>query len=93
MLFDLDGTLFDHRSAAEQAVRQLADRFNPVIAREEFPVAWFNSEELHMAEYLRGECTRAEQRCRRVQDVAPLLGLDLTKVEIEEWFTTNYQQL
>ena len=73
----------------KQAVRQLADRFNPVIAREEFLVAWFDSEKQHMAEYLRGECTHAEQRCRRVQDVAPLLGLDLPKVAMEEWFTTN----
>jgi putative hydrolase of the HAD superfamily len=90
VLFDLDGTLFDHRGAAEKAVWQLADRFEPVIAREDVLVAWFSSEERHMAEYLRDECTFAEQRCRRVQDVAPLLGLDLTKAEMEEWFTTNY---
>ena len=90
VLFDLDGTLFDHQGAAEQAARQLADRFDPVIPHDHFLVAWFNSEELHMAEYLRAECTFAEQRCRRVQDVAPLLGLDLTKAEMEEWFTTNY---
>jgi putative hydrolase of the HAD superfamily len=90
VLFDLDGTLFDHRGAAEQAVLGLADRFNPAIAPEEFLAVWFNSEDLHMAEYLRGECTFAEQRCRRVQDVAPLLGLDLTKIEREKWFTTNY---
>lgn len=25
-----------------------------------------------------------------MQDIAPLLGLNLTKVEMEEWFTTNY---
>lgn len=90
VLFDLDGTLFDHRGAAEEAVRQLADRFDLVSAREDFLVAWFSSEELHMAEYLRSECTFADQRCRRVHDVAPLLGLDLSKVEMEEWFTTNY---
>jgi FMN phosphatase YigB (HAD superfamily) len=41
VLFDLDGTLFDHRGAAKRGVRQLADRFNPVIALEEFLVAWF----------------------------------------------------
>lgn len=63
VLFDLDGTLFDHRGAAEQAALGLADRFHPVIAREDFLAAWFESEDLHMAEYLRGECTFAEQRC------------------------------
>jgi putative hydrolase of the HAD superfamily len=90
VLFDLDGTLFDHRGAAEQAALGLADRFNSAIAPEECLAVWFNSEDLHMAGYLRGECTFAEQRCRRVQDVAPLLGLDLTKIEMEKWFTTNY---
>jgi HAD superfamily hydrolase (TIGR01549 family) len=90
VLFDLDGTLFDHRGAAEMAVERMADRFHPVIAREDFLDAWFNSEELHMKEYLNGECSFAEQRCRRVRDVAPLLGLEVSEVDLEQWFVANY---
>lgn len=52
VLFDLDGTLFDHRGAAEQAARRLADRFDSVVPHEDFLAAWFSSEELRMAEYL-----------------------------------------
>jgi putative hydrolase of the HAD superfamily len=92
VLFDLDGTLFDHRGAAEEAVRQVADRFRPVIGRDELLGAWFTSEAQHMAEYLGGECSFVEQRRRRVRDVTPLLGLDMSSsgTEVDEWFATNY---
>ena len=92
VLFDLDGTLFDHREAAEQAVRKLGGRFSPLIRPEELIDAWFISEELHMSEYLAGECSFIEQRRRRMQDVGPLLGLDgsLNELEMDEWFRINY---
>ncbi len=61
VLYDLDGTLFDHRGAAVEAVRQLADRLRPVMGRDELLEAWFTSAEQHMAEYLGGECSFVEQ--------------------------------
>ena len=79
VLFDLDGHCLTIEVPPKRR-RQLADPFDLVIACEDFLVAWFSSEELHMAEYMRGECTFADQRCSPCHDVASLLGLDLSKV-------------
>ncbi len=58
----------------------------------ELLVAWSASEDLHMAEYLNGECSFDEQRRRRVRDFFPLLGLRTTLDDVgtDAWFSDNY---
>jgi putative hydrolase of the HAD superfamily len=93
VLFDLDGTLVDHRGAAARAVKQMVSRFHaPGRSESELLGAWWASEDVHMAEYLDGECSFDEQRRRRLRDIFPLLGLPTTldDVELDAWFTTNY---
>ncbi len=93
VLFDLDGTLVDHRGAAAQAVKQMVSRFSaPGRSQAELLDSWSASEDVHMAEYLNGECTFDEQRRRRLRDFLPLLGLQVTldDGEMDAWFTDNY---
>lgn len=93
VLFDLDDTLVDHQGAAAQAVKQMVGRFSPHERSEsELLIAWSASEDLHVAEYLSGECSFDEQRRRRLRDFFPLLGLPtiLDDGEMDAWFTANY---
>lgn len=67
MLFDLDGTLLDHRAAAARAV---ASVFGPCDLS-----AWFRLEDLYFAAYLQGVLTFQEQRRHRLSD---FLGLPVS---------------
>ncbi|RJK95486.1 HAD family hydrolase [Vallicoccus soli] len=74
MVFDLDGTLFDHPAAALAGLREwVAGRGGTV--GPEVERAWFAAEERHFAAWREGRCGFQEQRRRRLRDVLPLLGL------------------
>jgi putative hydrolase of the HAD superfamily len=68
VLFDLDGTLLDHRAAAAEAV---ASVFGPCDVSE-----WFRLEDLYFGTYLRGALTFQEQRRHRLAD---FLGLPVSE--------------
>lgn len=71
VLFDLDGTLFDHRSAAERGVRGWLAALGLDGEIEERVDRWFALEALHHERFQRGEVTHAEHRRARVRAFFP----------------------
>lgn len=73
VLFDLDGTLFDHPASARRALDAwLSDR--GVAPTEELAAAWTAAEGRHFAAWREGRVSFAEQRRGRLRDLLPLLG-------------------
>jgi len=71
---DLDGTLVDHRGAADAAVRRwVADR--GWLAGGDPVEAWRTAEARHWAAFTAGRTTFAEQRRSRLRDFLPALGV------------------
>lgn len=71
--FDLDGTLFDHRTSAQQGLQAwLADL--GVAWDEEFATTWAIAEDRHFNAWRDGHISFTEQRRRRLRDVLPLIG-------------------
>ncbi|MET7331941.1 HAD family hydrolase [Nonomuraea sp. NPDC005650] len=67
VLFDLDGTLLDHRSAADAAIAAWLAAYSPGHPRlGEAPALWAELEAPHLAMWQAGECTVQEQRRRRL---------------------------
>ncbi|MFC4060332.1 HAD family hydrolase [Planomonospora corallina] len=76
ILFDLDGTLLDHRGAADRAAAAWARATAPGHPRlPEVPRLWQRLEEVHVRSWQAGECSFAEQRRRRVRDLCAELRL------------------
>jgi putative hydrolase of the HAD superfamily len=86
VLFDLDGTLFDHIGSARSAL----DAWLPLLgARATNPLvaAWFNAETEHLTEWLEGLISFDEQRRRRLRDFLPIIGLPVGRdEELDEMF-------
>lgn len=74
VVFDLDGTLFDHAGAAARAVDDLLGALG-VAATDRLRAAWAEAEERHFERWRRGEVDFAEQRRARLVEVLPLAGL------------------
>lgn len=71
--FDLDGTLFDHRGSAAEAVLE----FTADLGYEPTPdrtAAWFDFEAEHFESWRAGAVTFTEQRRLRLRDYLRLLG-------------------
>jgi putative hydrolase of the HAD superfamily len=92
VLFDIDGTLFDHDAASAQSLRrrlalelQRAD-----LDDEEFHAAlaeWRRLELLHYDHYLTGVIDLLEQRRRRTAGILEWAGAgERSPAELEEWF-------
>ncbi|MGN9840265.1 HAD family hydrolase [Nonomuraea sp. H19] len=68
VLFDLDGTLLDHRSAADAAITAWASAHCPGHARlAEVAALWAGLEEPYLAMWHAGECSLEDQRRFRVR--------------------------
>ena len=80
VLFDLDDTLVDHRAAATTASRHAIDRWSPEAQHahdlDDLLALWERLEREEYDGYLRGACTHAEQRVRRLEQFLPVLGVD-----------------
>ncbi len=84
VLFDLDGTLLDHRAAADAAIADwLAARFPGHPRGAEAPALWAALEGPYLARWQAGECTVQEQRrlrlralCRELDVPEPGPGTD-----------------
>lgn len=71
--FDLDGTLFDHPSAAAAGIRAVyAD--HGIDASGANVEAWFAAEARHFPRWASGELSFVEQRRERVRDLFTFLG-------------------
>ena len=78
VLFDLDDTLVDHRAAATAALEHAIGRWSPDCTDHdlaELLALWRRLEQEQYDAYLRGECTHADQRVRRLDRFLPALGV------------------
>jgi len=77
VLFDLDGTLMDHRGAAAIALRTCLGAAGRVDSGQlaNLERQWFSLERTHMDAFLAGDCTFVEQRRRRLREFLPELGI------------------
>ena len=90
VLFDVDGTLLDHRSAAAAAVKRIAAAAWVADAAGLVEV-WQALEERHLDAYLAGRCSFAEQRRRRLREFLPLLDAEVGDDEaLDAWFAHHY---
>lgn len=73
---DLDGTLFDHRGSASQAVDAFL-RGLGVEPTDEARALWFAAEDAQFEEWRAGRVSFQEQRRRRLQIVLPTVGISV----------------
>ncbi|MER6578794.1 HAD family hydrolase [Nonomuraea sp. NPDC001023] len=77
ILFDLDGTLLDHRGAADAAITAWASELAPGHPRlPEVAALWAALEIPHLAAWQAGECSWQEQRRRRVRALCRELSVE-----------------
>jgi putative hydrolase of the HAD superfamily len=89
VLFDLDGTLVDHRRAASIALQASLDQSGHAdsVRPADLEVRWFSLERSHMEVFLSGGCSFAEQRRRRLREFLPEAGIAAgTDDELDAWF-------
>jgi putative hydrolase of the HAD superfamily len=90
VVFDLDGTLFDHSSSARRGLRQWLAGLDVVLTNE-LASAWFEAEERHVTSWREGVVSWAEQRRRRLRDFLPLIGVPVgTADDLDEAFVAGY---
>ena len=88
VVFDLDGTLLDHRTSARNGLRRWVEGFGLPMT-DEIERAWFEAEEKHFGEWRRGEIEHLEQRRRRMRSFLPGVGQPVgTDAELERAFET-----
>lgn len=77
ILFDLDGTLLDHRGAADAAITAWASARAPGHPRLAEVAAWWAALEVpHLAAWQAGECSWEEQRRRRMRALCRELAVE-----------------
>ncbi|MFD7155197.1 HAD family hydrolase [Kribbella sp. NPDC059898] len=81
VLFDLDGTLVDHESAAAAAVVVWAAEYG--VAGPQVVAEWAGVSDKHYRRYQRRELTFPEQRRLRVRE---FLGVEASDAEADEMF-------
>lgn len=70
MLFDLDGTLFDHEGAVVEALHRWLPSVEVAVSATSI-AGWFTAEERRVAEWRAGLLDWGEQRRARLRDVLP----------------------
>ena len=70
VVFDLDGTLLDHRRSTRAGLTRWLAGFGTTWT-EQIEQAWFTAEEKHFGAWRRGEISHDEQRRRRLRDFLP----------------------
>jgi len=95
LLLDLDGTLLDHRAAADAGVRSWAATLLEQVPVD-LPARWAELEERYVTRAERGELTWQEQRRHRLTELFVELGLpsalDPALDEHFAAFLTHYQR-
>jgi putative hydrolase of the HAD superfamily len=87
VLLDLDGTLLDHKGAAQAAFLAACVRWLPDLdeeARQEAHTEWQRLEAVHMRAYLDKAMTFQEQRQARLRGVLSAYGRDAAAVSDDQ---------
>jgi putative hydrolase of the HAD superfamily len=86
VVFDLDGTLLDHRRSTRAGLTRWLAGFGTDWS-ERIEQAWFAAEEEHFGAWRRGEITHDEQRRRRLRAFLPAVGRPVgSDEELDEVF-------
>jgi len=83
--FDLDGTLFDHRTAATSAVHEWMSA-NSWVDGGDAIERWFAIEDRRFGEYAAGSVSLQEQRRRRVRDFMEFLDVTIADEHVDACF-------
>ncbi|CUR53927.1 HAD-superfamily hydrolase, subfamily IA, variant 1 [metagenome] len=87
VVFDLDGTLFDHHGAALCGLRAWAPTLGPTsLAPDEVEAVWFALEDRHYQGYLDGRLSHRGQRRVRMAEFSQALGLPVPD-DLDEAYT------
>lgn len=90
MIFDLDGTLFDHRTASRAGLRSWVESLERPCGPE-LVEAWAAAEHRHFGEWRQGRISFSGQRRQRLRDFLPLLGLPVgDDAELDALFADGY---
>lgn len=73
VVFDLDGTLLDHRRSTRAGLTRWLAQHEQEWS-EQIERSWFTAEEKHFGAWRRGEISHTEQRRRRMRDFLPAVG-------------------
>lgn len=96
VLFDLDGTLLDHKTSAGTAIKRHLELQLPNLdepSMNGLKDAWQHFEQVHFDRYLRGQCSFQEQRRQRVAEMFTHLGLSPPGIdEADSWFNGYLKQ-
>jgi putative hydrolase of the HAD superfamily len=92
MLFDLDDTLLDHKSAARKAATALYHEQGREEPMADFLEAWQEALEKHYSRYLAGELTHQEQRRARLREVLGSALGDAAADQLFEFYREVYEQ-
>jgi putative hydrolase of the HAD superfamily len=94
VLFDVDDTLIDHRTAERAAALHFRRRLSDVLAYpdEEFVGLWHRAAEKHFAAFTAGECSYQEQRRRRIREFFGAGVSDSGADELFELYLMAYRQ-
>lgn len=85
VLFDLDGTLVDHESAANAALAGWLPELG-VTPDPDVAARWHEIAERHLVAWRAREITFAEQRRRRLRDFLPSIGVEVGDADLDEVF-------
>jgi putative hydrolase of the HAD superfamily len=100
VVFDLDGTLFDHQTAVWLALHDWlpglddgADEMflipgfrHQVLDFDRLARAWHDAEDRHLPAWQTGTISLGEQRRRRLRDFLPELGVRVVEDDLDELF-------
>lgn len=89
--FDLDGTLFDHRTSARLGAERFLRGLGLVVTDAALDI-WFAAEEEQFERWRSGEISFQEQRRRRLRSVLPALGHALGEDEDLDSLFEGYLQ-
>jgi putative hydrolase of the HAD superfamily len=85
VLFDLDGTLVDHETAAAAALAGWLPELG-VTPGPDTPARWHEIAERHLVAWRAREITFAEQRRRRLRDFLPEVGVTVAEADLDDVF-------
>ena len=91
VLFDLDDTLLDHKSADRKAATCLYENIGSQKSLPEFLTAWDTAQERHYARYSAGEISFQEQRRERLREVIDPTLTDTAADRIFAQFVAAYE--